>query len=631
MLLKIGELAKRAGLTVRALHHYDAIGLLSPSVRTECGARRYGQQDLIRLHQIQALKALGYNLPDIRSSLNDPGIKPLEIMQHQMRVLEEQTRVARELIERLQHLSAHVCEGSATEATDWLHLLEMMTMYQNHLNEEDMQALRKPGGTAARETATQWTQLIAEVAQALQQHLPPQSPQAQALAWRWMRLVIAMTSNDPSLAVKLKAMQEKEPRAQEIMGLGPETFTWIGQAHAHARTALFAPYLSDAEAATVLQRQLVHLQDWPPLVALVRAQMLAASPVDAPAVQALMRRWQQLFRDSYCGDDLALESKVRTALVQEPDLMLGAGFDEALMVYVQRAIMVLQRPGASQSPSAQAAPKPSALLVAIQRAAHQLLDQPLVLDDPLALRMLDPLDAQTLQANPAQYQDPMSRGLRTSLVVRARLAEDAWAGAAARGVRQFVVLGAGLDTCAYRRSQLGGRIFEVDLPSTQAWKQASLQAAAIAIPDNVTFVPTDFETSTLAQTLAGHGFQADAPAFFSWLGVVMYLPESAVLDTLRFIAGCAAGSGVVFDYVVAAGALPVMLRVPLLVMAKHLEARGEPWKSYFVPAGLDQQLSTLGFSHIQNFTPDALNQRYLANRADGLRLGGLTRLVHAQV
>lgn len=110
-------------------------------------------------------------------------------------------------------------------------------MYQNHLNEEDMQALRKPVGSAARETATQWNQLIAEVV----------------------------------------------------------------QAHAHARSALFAPYLSDAEAASVLQRQLAHLQNWPPLVALVRAQMLAATPVDAPAVQALMQRWQQLFRDSYCA------------------------------------------------------------------------------------------------------------------------------------------------------------------------------------------------------------------------------------------------------------------------------------------------------------------------------------------
>lgn len=285
--------------------------------------------------------------------------------------------------------------------------------------------------------------------------------------------------------------------------------------------------------------------------------------------------------------------------------MLGAGFDEALVVYVQRAMMVLQRPGASQSPSAQAAPKPSACWTLWRRKPCK--------PTPRNTRMRCP------------------GGLRTSLVVRARLAEDAWAAAAASGVRQFVVLGAGLDTCAYRRSELGGRVFEVDLPYTQAWKQASLQAAAIAIPDNVTFVPTDFETSTLAQTLAGHGFQADAPAFFSWLGVVMYLPEAAALDTLRFIAGCAAGSGVVFDYVVPASALPVMLRVPLLAMAKHLEASGEPWKSYFVPAELERQLGTLGFARVENFTPDALNQRYLANRADGLRLSGITRLVHAQV
>ena len=630
MQLKISDLAKRSGLTVRALHHYDAIGLLSPSVRTQAGARQYGQQDLIRLHRIQALKALGYALPAIRINLDDPSIKPLEIIERQIQVLDEQARLAQELRARLQHLAAHVSAGSETAASDWLNLLEMMTMYQQHLTDEEMVALRTPKGSTAHEISTEWTQLVAEVAQAIQQPMLQDSPAAHALAWRWVRLVIAMTSNNPVLANKLKAMQQRELRAREILGIDAAKLDWIGQALAHARTALFAKYLSPAETDALRQRQLAGriLDDWPKLVALVRAQMEAGVPIDAEPVQALAKRWEQLFRDSYCGDDVVLEGKVRHAFTQEPDLMLVVGLDEALMVFVQKAMMHLHRP---QYSAASAGPKPSAQMVAIHRALHQLLDSPRVLDDPLALRILGAADAAAVQANLAQYQDLGSRGIRASLVVRSRLAEDEWAIAAAQGVRQCVILGAGLDTYAYRRTDTLGRIFEVDLPSTQAWKQGALRAAHIAIPDCLVYVPIDFESSTLSQALTQAGFNAKEPAFFIWLGVAMYLDEQTVYDTLAFIARCAKASAVVFDYVVPASSLPPMMRAPIEMMAKHLAERGEPWKSYLEPAILAQKVADLGFERVNNLTPETLNQRYLANRKDGLQVGGLVRLMHAIV
>jgi methyltransferase (TIGR00027 family) len=225
----------------------------------------------------------------------------------------------------------------------------------------------------------------------------------------------------------------------------------------------------------------------------------------------------------------------------------------------------------------------------------------------------------------------LSKGLRTSLVVRSRLAEDEWASASARGVQQCVILGAGLDTFAYRCQHTEGRFYEVDLPSTQMWKQECLREAGIAVPDSLIYVPIDFESSTLSQGLERAGFDVKLPAFFIWLGVTMYLQEQAVLDTLRFIASCAKGSGVVFDYVVPASCLPLMLRAPIEMMAKHLADRGEPWKCYFEPAALEAKVSALGFGQFHNFTPTELNQRYLPDRQDGLQLGGLTRLMHAQV
>jgi methyltransferase (TIGR00027 family) len=631
MFLKIGELAQRAGLSVRTLHHYDSIGLLSPSVRTDSGARLYGHRDLIRLHRIQALKGLGYSLPDIQLNLDDVNIKPLEIIERQIGILDEQERHARELRERLEYLATHLQAGDETNAADWLNLLEMMTMYQRHLTPEEMVALRSPKGSTAGTIAKQWAMIVEEVEQAMRNGIACDSAQAHALAWCWMKLVIAMTDNNAVLANKLKGMQLSEPRMQEILGIDAAKFAWIDEAFVNARTALFAKYLTPIETDEIRQRLLSQsslMQRWPKLVALVREQMQADAPVESEPIQALARRWKQLFRDSYCGDNVALENKVRMAFMHEPDLLIGVGVDEALMAYVQKAIMYLHR---LQMQPVSAGPKPSAKMVAIQRAVHSLLDSPLVLDDPLALRILGAADAAVVQADLSNYQDPLSKGLRTSLVVRSRLAEDEWASAFARGIRQCVVLGAGLDTFAYRCQHTEGRFYEVDLPSMQVWKQQCLREAGIAVPDSLTYVPIDFELSTLSQGLASAGFEVDQPAFFIWLGVTMYLEEPAVLDTLRFIASCAKGSGVVFDYVVPASSLPLMLRSSIEMMAKYLADRGEPWKCYFEPAELEAKLSALGFGLIHNLTPAELNQRYLPDRQDGLQLGGLTRLMHAQV
>src|SRR5271163_1639382 len=160
--------------------------------------------------------------------------------------------------------------------------------------------------------------------------------------------------------------------------------------------------------------------------------------------------------------------------------------------------------------------------VAIRRAAHQLLDHPMVLDDPLALRIIGSEAAESLRSNPKEDHG-FARAFRAFMAARSRYAEDELACAVEHEVRQYVVLGAGLDTFAYRNPHLGLRIFEVDHPATQAWKREQLQAARIAIPTSLTFVPIDFERQTLAAGLEQAGFDAGAAAFFSWLGVTPYL------------------------------------------------------------------------------------------------------------
>jgi methyltransferase (TIGR00027 family) len=264
-------------------------------------------------------------------------------------------------------------------------------------------------------------------------------------------------------------------------------------------------------------------------------------------------------------------------------------------------------------------PSNTALRVATVRAAHSLLDDPIVFDDPLALAILGPEAEAAMRADPSAHDDPMSRGLRAALVVRARVAEEEVARAVSQGVGQYVVLGAGLDTFAYRNPHPGLRAFEIDHPATQAWKRERLAAAGIAVPEELTFAPVDFEHGgTLAGALAAAGFDRAAPTCFSWLGVTVYLTEAAVFDTLGWIAGSAPGSSVTFDFREPLEQLnPVERAITERVMAWAADA-GEPWIAAFDPETLRARLLELGFTRTEALLPDALNSLYLSGRADGL-------------
>jgi hypothetical protein len=235
-----------------------------------------------------------------------------------------------------------------------------------------------------QEPEAAWARLISEVRQAIDGILPPESEGAQALAWRWMRLYRDTVESNPALAATLRDMQERS-LIREFNGTTTEMLAWITLAFANARMTLFAKHLSPDEYEEVRRRQIAHVSDWPPLIAEMRKQFESAAKVSDPAVQALAQQYQDLFRASYCGDDQKLENKVRAAYLHEPDLMLGIGTNLSLNVFVQKAIMFLHRP---KHETANAGPKPSAQVVATLRAAHQLLDKPLILEDPIALSIL---------------------------------------------------------------------------------------------------------------------------------------------------------------------------------------------------------------------------------------------------
>jgi methyltransferase (TIGR00027 family) len=263
---------------------------------------------------------------------------------------------------------------------------------------------------------------------------------------------------------------------------------------------------------------------------------------------------------------------------------------------------------------------------AMRRAAHQLFDRPLVHEDPLAPRLVAEADLAALRADPNAAAD--SRALRAFLAVRSRLAEDALAAAVARGVRRYVLLGAGLDTFAYRNPHPDVRVFEVDHPDTQAMKRRRLADAGVAVPGDVTYVAIDFATDALGPTLGAAGLEA--PAFFAWLGVTPYLESDVVLTTLDAVAPfTAGGGGIVFDYSVPAASLSPPRRRAFEVLSARVAAAGEPFRSAFEPSALRATLERIGFRTIDDVGPDELNARYFVGRTDGHAIMGGAHLLTA--
>lgn len=258
-------------------------------------------------------------------------------------------------------------------------------------------------------------------------------------------------------------------------------------------------------------------------------------------------------------------------------------------------------------------PSRTALGAAGHRAAHQVLERGFIFDDPLAVRILGD-DANAIIEH--ARSDASTRPLRLFIAARSRYAEDSLRSAVACGVRQLVVLGAGLDTFAYRSDpRVNLRIYEVDHPSTQEWKRARLSAAGIAIPRSVTYTPVDFEHESLAQNLAASGFDATLPAFFTWLGVVPYLTEDAALATLGVIAGLSGGAHVVFDYANPPHAMSAAARALHDELAARVLSVGEKFHTYWATERLHARLRELGYRRIEDLGPVDIAARFLPGRA----------------
>jgi methyltransferase (TIGR00027 family) len=272
-------------------------------------------------------------------------------------------------------------------------------------------------------------------------------------------------------------------------------------------------------------------------------------------------------------------------------------------------------------------PSRTALIIARQRAAHQVLDHGSILSDPFAMKILREDEKEVLQfAN----GHPLASVGRLFTTARSRIAEDVLSSAVESGIRQVVILGAGLDTFALRNphgAQI--RVYEVDHPATQTWKRERLAEAQIAIPPSLVFVAVDFERDDVGEKLVAAGFQQNSPAFFTWLGVVPYLTQDAVGRTLDYMSSIQ-NSEVVFDYMEPPEAFSEELRQLETARDEQLKKIGERSVSRFEPAGMAAILRSHGFGAIEDVDFGEIKSRF-GRAVQGLAPGHAgVHVVHAR-
>lgn len=270
----------------------------------------------------------------------------------------------------------------------------------------------------------------------------------------------------------------------------------------------------------------------------------------------------------------------------------------------------------------------------MMRAAHQLIDNPKVFEDPIALKIVGDQGNSEIYSEEQKFKTRLHSYLRAIVIARSKFVEDELLVAIKRGVRQYVILGAGLDTFAYRNpySSVGLRVFEVDHPATQEWKRRQLDAATIPIPENMTFTPIDFESQSLAGELRKAGFRTDEPSFFSWLGVTMYLTRQTMMETMAYISSYTpSGSGIVFDYVIPPSSQSLLRRLVFRLLARKLAGFGEPWRSFYDPNSLITDLKAIGFTQAEDIGPEKINALFFNDREDKLMVGNFGHLMKAKL
>lgn len=231
---RVGELAKRTGVSVRALHHYDAIGLLAPSRRSETRYRLYDTEDVGRLQEIKSLRQLGFSLEEIRGLLAARRLTPLGVVEMHLQRVREQMELQRQLLGRLESIAEQLRAAKTPTADEMMRTIEAMTMFEKYFTEDQRQTLKersdKLGPEAIKAVEEEWPRLIAAVREEMNKGTDPRSERVRELAKRWRELLNAFSGGDRQMEASAAKMYREEPQTAQQYGLDQEIFKYIGEA-----------------------------------------------------------------------------------------------------------------------------------------------------------------------------------------------------------------------------------------------------------------------------------------------------------------------------------------------------------------------------------------------------------------
>ncbi len=333
-MLKVGQLARYTGLTVRTLHHYDSIGLLSPSARSDAGYRLYSRDDVARLQQIQALRQLGMPLADIGTCLASSGISPLTIIDRQLAALDQQIDEAARVRTQLLHMQQQLRNGETPELASWLTTLEHMTMYDKYFSKDELAKLALYQDDAVR---NEWRHLVEEVERQIHRDPAPDTPAARELGMRWMTMLERDTGGDPSVMARVNMMHEKEPGLAQSTGITPAIKDFIMRVMGEIKLDAWSRHLTADELAQMRRHQQTRGKEWPPLIEAISRKMAADPTAGSVDAKLLAGQWMDLFHDMV-GHNPDTLPRFRHAIETEPLLRVGRGMTDEMLAWLRRAL-----------------------------------------------------------------------------------------------------------------------------------------------------------------------------------------------------------------------------------------------------------------------------------------------------
>jgi DNA-binding transcriptional MerR regulator len=334
-MLKVGELAALAKLTVRTLHHYDSIKLLSPSARSDAGYRLYNRDDVARLQNIQALRSFGMSLADIGLYLDSPAANPLAVVDRQLAELDRQLRETARMREHLLRLRGDLAAGGTPDLSTWLTTLEQtmehMTTYEKYFTPDELERLPMYNDDTVK---AQWQALVEQAEGLMRSQVPPGSKAAKAFALRWLQQFERDTGGDATLAAKINAMTMVE---RDKVGVPKPLMDFVLAAVGELKADTWANYLDADTLARMRRHGTTRGHEWTGLMTDVQAGMRLDPEARGPQASELARRWMDLFHDMV-GTDPATVAAFRRATAGEPLLRMGAGLDDAMIGWLRRAM-----------------------------------------------------------------------------------------------------------------------------------------------------------------------------------------------------------------------------------------------------------------------------------------------------